>query len=90
LGKELLPGFSSRPRRKGKIGPQGELREVGRVVRCEVEHGHNATQGTRGGLTKWHMVGQERGGIGVELLSVGSCAELGLKSGLTAGELKSG
>jgi hypothetical protein len=31
LGKELLPSFSSRPR-KGKIGPQGELREVGRVI----------------------------------------------------------
>jgi hypothetical protein len=55
--------------RKGKIRPQGELHEVGRVVRCEVEHGHNAARGTQGGLTKWHLAGQERGGIGVELLS---------------------
>jgi hypothetical protein len=69
LGKELLPGFGSRLWRKGKIGSQGELREVGRVVQSEVEHGHNAAQGAQGGLTKWHTTGQERGGIGVELLS---------------------
>jgi hypothetical protein len=41
LGKGL-PGFGLRPRRKGKIGPQDELHKVGMVVRCEVEHGHNA------------------------------------------------
>jgi hypothetical protein len=69
LGKELLPGFGSRPRRKGKIGPQGKLRKVGRVVRCEVEHGHNAARGMWGGLTKWHTVGQDRGDIRIELLS---------------------
>jgi hypothetical protein len=69
LGKELLPDFGSCSRRKGKIGPQGELREVGRVVRCEVEHGNNAAPGVWGGLTKWHVAGQERGGIRVELLS---------------------
>jgi hypothetical protein len=66
LGKEL-PGFGSRLRRKGKIRPQSELREMGRVVRYEVEHGHNVARGARGGLTKWHTVGQERGDIGVEL-----------------------
>jgi hypothetical protein len=69
LGKELLPSFGSHQRSKGKIGLQGELREVGMVVRCEVEHGHNAARGARGGLTQWHTVGQERGGIGVEWLS---------------------
>jgi hypothetical protein len=69
LGIELLPGFGSRPRRKGKIGPQGELREVGRVVRCEVEHGYNMARGEWGGLTKWHTVGQKRGGVEVKLLS---------------------
>jgi hypothetical protein len=69
LGEELLPGFGSHLRMKGKFGPQGELRKVGRVVRCEVEHGHNAARGTWGVLTKWHTVGHERGGTRVELLS---------------------
>jgi hypothetical protein len=69
LGKELLLGFGSHPRWKAKIGPQGELHEVGKAVRCEVEHGHNAARGAQGGFTKWHTAGQERGSIKVELLS---------------------
>jgi hypothetical protein len=70
LGEELRPSFGSCPRRrKGKTEPQDELREVGRVIRCRVEHEHNATRGAWGGLTKWHRTGQERGGIRVELLS---------------------
>jgi hypothetical protein len=70
LGKELRPGFGSCPmRRKGKTNPLGELCEVGRVVCHEVEHGHNAARGMHGGLTEWHRMGQERGGIRVELLS---------------------
>jgi hypothetical protein len=91
LGKELVPGFGSRLRRKEKIGPQGELHKVGRVVRCEVEHEHNAARGAWGGLTKWHLVGQEQGGFEVELLSrVGSCTELGLKSGSAVQEPRLG
>jgi hypothetical protein len=50
-------------------GLAGGLREVGRVVRCRIEHGHNAAWGVRGGLTKWHMMGQKQGDIGVEMLS---------------------
>jgi hypothetical protein len=70
LGKELHLGFSScLRRRKGKTKPQGELREVGRVVQCGVEHGANAARVAQGGLIEWHRMGQERGGIRVELLS---------------------
>jgi hypothetical protein len=60
LGKEL-PGFGSRLRRKGKIRPQSELREMGRVVRYEVEHGHNVARGARGGARArqhWGRVAQ--------------------------------
>jgi hypothetical protein len=71
LGKELHPGFGScsRRRRNGKTELQGELCEVGRVVRCGVEHGHNTARGAQGGLTEWHRTGQEQGGIRVKLLS---------------------
>jgi hypothetical protein len=70
LGKVLNPSFGSCPRRrKGKTEPQGELREVGRVVRCGVEHGNNTARVVRGGLIEWHRIGQERGSIGVEFLS---------------------
>jgi hypothetical protein len=51
LGKELSPGFGLRQRRKkGKTGLQGELREVGGVVRCGVEHWHNTARGMYGRL----------------------------------------
>jgi hypothetical protein len=69
LGKELRLGFGLCPRRrKGKTELQGELREVGRVVQCGVEHGHNTARGARDGLTEWHRTGQEQGSIRVELL----------------------
>jgi hypothetical protein len=54
---------------EGRTEPQGELRKVGRDVRCGVEHGHNAARGAQAGLTEWHRTGQERGSIRVELLS---------------------
>jgi hypothetical protein len=70
FGKDLHLGFGLCPRRrKGKTGPKYELQEVGRVVRCGVEHGHNVARGARGGLTDYHRIGQERGGIRVELLN---------------------
>jgi hypothetical protein len=69
LGKELHPGIGLCLRRKGKTEPLGELHKVGRVVRCGVEHGHNAARGAWGGLTEWHTIVQEQGGIRVELLS---------------------
>jgi hypothetical protein len=47
LGKELRPSFGLYPRRrKGKTKTQGELCEVGRVVQCGVEYGHNAARVT--------------------------------------------
>jgi hypothetical protein len=60
LGKELHLGFGSCSwRRKRKTELQGELREVGRVVRCGVDYGHNVARGAQGGLTEWHRTGQE-------------------------------
>jgi hypothetical protein len=66
----------------------GGLREVGMVVRCGVELGHNVATGAHGGLTKWHTTGQERDDIGVSRVT--SCAKLGIESGSAAEELRSG